>query len=286
MKDPMGVRALVDFIVERDMVRVRKERGDPRPWTQDPILNRYRFCNVRRNDDTVTKWLLKKWYPQFVANPDYWFTAIVARLLNQPESLEAVKDYILPYKPQQFVETLQARARAGKKNFNAAYIVSTNGLSMDKVEYVAYNVLNVVWEDRERMRPKHEDTLDVYHRMLMSFDGLGSFIAAQVIGDLKYLKRSPLAKSSDWATWAASGPGSRRGLNRWRGYVPENAYKESEWRMDFEGVLEAVNEQLPRHGLEPLTGQDLQNCLCEWDKYERARLGEGTPKQLYKEKVQ
>jgi hypothetical protein len=33
----------------------------------------------------------------------------------------------------------------------------------------------------------------------------------------------------------------------------------------------------------PMHAQDLQNCLCEFDKYERARLGEGTPKQIYKE---
>jgi hypothetical protein len=42
-------------------------------------------------------------------------------------------------------------------------------------------------------------------------------------------------------------------------------------------LQEAVNKKLP----EPLHAQDLQNCLCEFDKYERARLGQGVPKQIY-----
>lgn len=281
------IKDFAKFIIEREKIRVKKEKEccDP-PWTKDPILAKYRFCNVRRNDDRVTRWLLQSWYPQFAANPDYWFTGIVARLLNQPEALEAIKDYVLPFQPAKFMETLQARAREGLKNFNAAYIVSTNGLSMDKVQYITYNVLNIVWEDRDNMRPKHGDTLDVYHRMLMSYDGLGSFIAAQVVADAKYLTRSPLYKASDWGTFAASGPGSRRGLNRLYGNAPESSYPESRWRADFEYVLEQTNLILMRHPLfdNPLSGQDMQNCLCEFDKYERARLGEGTPKQIYKEK--
>jgi hypothetical protein len=42
-------------------------------------------------------------------------------------------------------------------------------------------------------------------------------------------------------------------------------------------------KKLPRN-LKDLHAQDIQNCLCEFDKYERVRLGEGTPKQLYKPK--
>jgi hypothetical protein len=30
-----------------------------------------------------------------------------------------------------------------------------------------------------------------------------------------------------------------------------------------------------------LCGQDLQNCLCEMDKFERVRLGEGKPKRRF-----
>jgi hypothetical protein len=284
MADPHGVNALVKFILERDMLRVRKERGEKRPWTKDPILDKYRFCNVRREDDAVTRWLRDNWYPHFADNPDLWFAAVVARLFNLPDSLEALVSWTLPFKPEKMRSILHSRKRVGKNNFNAAYIVSTNGVAMEKVDYIINRVLGPLWAARRELRPRDGDSLEVFHGILVKYDGLGSFIAAQIVADLKYIKECPLSKADDWMTFAASGPGSRRGLNRWRGYVPENPYKEREWRLDLESILPAVNEQLARKGLEPLHAQDLQNCLCEFDKYERARLGEGTPKQIYKEK--
>ena len=45
------------WVAERERIRVRKESGQPFPWTDDPILATYRFCNVRREDDRVTIWV-------------------------------------------------------------------------------------------------------------------------------------------------------------------------------------------------------------------------------------
>jgi hypothetical protein len=290
----MRVNDLVRFIIARECVRVNKEKGKPRPWTSDPILNKYRFCNVRREDDAVTKWLRNTYYPSFVSSTasfldkgppqheDTWFAAVVARLLNNPDALTAVQKYILPWKPEKFRETLHKRKAAGEKNFNAAYIVSTNGVAMDKIDYITYKILGILWAERKNMRPKPTDTLEVYHDMLMQFDGLGSFIAAQVVADLKYIE--PLKSAADWWAFAASGPGSRRGLNRVVERDVNAPWREPTWRAQLKYLLEEVNKALLKADWPKLHAQDLQNCLCEFDKYERARLGEGTPKQIYKEK--
>lgn len=282
----MRSKELAAFIKERESIRVKKEAGKPRPWTNDPILGKYRFCNVHREDDRVSRWLRGYWYPRFAGNPDIWFAAVVARLLNLPESLWAVQEYILPFKPKAFAEHLHFRKEHMQKNFNAAYIVSTNGKAMGKVDYITEHVLKPLWAKRELLRPsaggkyKREpcDTLAAYHEMLMKFDGLGSFIAAQVVADLKYME--PLKSASDWWTFAASGPGSRRGLNRVCGAPPNQPMTERGFRWDLEML--ADDKAIKPLGLH---AQDLQNCLCEFDKYERARLGEGTPKQLYKERI-
>lgn len=273
----MRVKELTAFIRERERIRVRKESGKPRPWTTDPILAKYKFCNVHREDDAVSRFLRRIWYPQFSTNPDIWFTAIVARLFNNPDSLLDIRHWVLPFNPKMISKILDQRVTRKQKNFNAAYIVSTNGMAIDKVEYVLYNVLNVIWGERKNMRPKPGDTLEVYHNMLMGFDGLGSFIAAQVVADLKYME--PLKSAVDWWTFAASGPGSRRGLNRVMERPVDAPWKESNWRGQLYILLN--QREIKTFGLH---AQDLQNCLCEFDKYERARLGEGTPKQIYKEK--
>lgn len=288
----MRVNDLATFIKERYEILKKQRAGKPRPWTQDPILNLYRFCNVQREDDHVTQWLRERYYVRWLVedsldertwgsdNPDIWFAAVVARLLNLPESLEAVAEYVLPWKPKKFRAALHERKREGKKNFNGAYIVSTNGVAMDKVDYLVARVLGPLWAARKKLRPDFE-TLEAYHEALTQFDGLGSFIAAQVIADLKYME--PLESASDWHTFAASGPGSRRGLNRVIGNSVDAPWREYEWRDQLLKLRDALLPKLPRP-IHALHAQDVQNCLCEFDKYERARLGEGTPKQLYRER--
>lgn len=279
----MRVNDLVRFIKEREKIRGKKESGKKRPWTSDSILGKFRFCNVHREDDWVTRWLRANWYRHFAEDPDIWFAAVVARLFNQAEALYEIMPYVLPWKPEKVRAILHKRRDAGQKNFNAAYIVSTNGVAMDKVDYVVARVLGPLWANRKVMRPMEGDTLEGYHRSLMRYDGLGSFIAAQVVADLKYVDNCPLGQAEDWSTFAASGPGSRRGLNRVaRPTQPVDAnWIEGVWREALKELLDKVNKKLS----EPLHAQDLQNCLCEFDKYERARLGEGTPKQIYKERV-
>ena len=45
------------FVRERETIRERKENGAPRPYTEDPRLQDYRFPNIRRSDDPATVWL-------------------------------------------------------------------------------------------------------------------------------------------------------------------------------------------------------------------------------------
>jgi hypothetical protein len=285
----MRVGELAKFMIARDTARQNKEADQPKPWTKDPILQTFRFCNVHREDDAVTRWLRKNWYAgsPFAGSEDIWFAAVVARLLNLPDSLMAVRTAVLPWKPAAFQRALHHRKAQGAKNFNAAYIVSTNGVAMDKVEYLVKRVLGPLWADRKKLRPR-SGTLAEYHKRLMEYDGLGSFIAAQVIADLKYMPPFfdenigiPTAFADDWYSFAASGPGSRRGLNRVMERSADYHQSEISWRMELGALAHALPHKLPFHIGKGLHAQDVQNCLCEFDKYERIRTGEGRPKQLY-----
>jgi hypothetical protein len=283
----MRTADLARFICEREAVRINKETDKPKPWTSDPILQTYRFCNVRRENDAVTRWLRRHYYPTFAQEDYVGFAAVVARLFNLPASLNDIKGFVLPFKPAAMRRVLEDRKRAGEKNFNAAYIVSTNGVPMDKVQYLIERVLGPLWANRKALLPMQ--SLEEWHKRLMAFDGLGSFLAAQVIADMKYMPplykgRKPTSYATDWWTFAASGPGSRRGLNRVYNYPVAQSWNEKEWRQHLLLLQEALNKLLDKSDLfrgHPLHAQDVQNCLCEFDKYERIRLGEGRPKQLY-----
>lgn len=267
---------LVAFIKEREAIRTKKEMGCPRPWTSDPILDTYRFCNVHREDDRVTRELRAIIHPTPL---DAWFAWVVARLFNKTSTLKQIRMYISPFSPEKMRRTLK-QIRLEDTIFNPAYIVSTNGVSMDKVDYLIERVLTPMWRDRRRLRPDWRDTLETYHLRLMGYDGMGSFLAAQVVADLKYIE--PLKSAADWQTFAASGPGSRRGLNRVMGAAPEAAWRRGAWEDALIGLAECVKAPLAEAGI-ALHNQDLQNCLCELDKYRRCVEG-GRAKQIYKEK--
>lgn len=130
------------------------------------------------------------------------------------------------------------------------------------------------------MRPKDGDTLAAWHGRLSEFHGMGGgFMSAQVVADMKYIH--PLLLADDWGTFAASGPGSRRGLNLVLGRSVDAAWRESDWRATLRRVYEAIQPELPRIGVSEFHAQDLQNCLCEFSKYERTRLGHGRPKRRF-----
>lgn len=276
----MRTKELAKFILERESIRHCKENGLPRAkWTKDPILAKYRFCNVHREDDRVTRWIARNWREPFKDDLDLWFAMVFARLFNLPSTLDAVGEVTPSWKPAA-VQRILERQKAKGPIFNGAYIVSTNGHAMEKVPYLFEYVLGPLWANRKSLRPKDGDTLKDYHAKLMKYDGLGSFMAAQVVADLKYV--APLSNALDWWTFAASGPGSRRGLNRVFEYDVGAPWNEEAW---FQHLMNLRGQVLPLlKGME-LHAQDLQNCLCEFDKYERARLDEGTPKQLYKERA-
>ena len=275
----MRVDDLFRFIKARHMIWELRKEGKKTPWTDDSILQKYRFCNVYRELDSVTQWIAKHWRTPNKDHCDLWFAMVMARLFNNPETLQAI-GYPETLKVTHIQSITNSMKVQGKRVFNPAYIVSTNGISMDKVQYVCEQILAPLWECRKRLRPLPMESLADYAARLSKFHGLGTFMTAQVIADLKYVE--PLKSAVDWKTWAMSGPGSRRGLNRVMGRPTHTGWKECDWLRVLNLLQLEVNPRMLELSYDELHAQDLQNCLCEFDKYERVRLGEGTPKQLYK----
>jgi len=57
IKDP--VQSFFDYCKKREAVRVKRESGEAYPWSDDPILQKGRFLNVFREDDKVSKSIIK-----------------------------------------------------------------------------------------------------------------------------------------------------------------------------------------------------------------------------------
>ena len=267
------VERFIKFIIARHAIYIARRAKQEPPWTKDRILQRYKFCNIYRELDRVTRWISVNWRRPHQDDPDFWFAALVARrCINFPATLAAI-GYPIPWNPNRFLEAIERRKESGKLFISNAYKVILSGQAGNLAEVQVKMLLNPAWRAREELRPRREDTLTAFHMRLARTPYVGNFHAAQVIADAKY--GGALRDANDWWQFAASGPGSKRGLNRVLGRPVNASWIEREWLSELRRLRKIVGPAVKDFSHRRMDAQNLQNCLCEFDKYERVRLGEG-----------
>lgn len=265
--------------------------------TDDPILQRYRFCNVYRELDRVTVWIRENIREPFADHEHLWFMLAVARHINWPDTLDGLIKSTRGtwpdkpgFKPEYMTAHLEARAALGQKVYTGAYMIRAEQYDRpwrhwSKQRYSAEIVLGKLWEDRaawsSHFRAGQSTLQEVWSWFQDShYTGWGPFMAQQVVADLRWTRY--LRKAHDVGNWTAVGPGSARGLNRLHGRPVAAAVRQEQGLEEMREVRQLFLEEVPlAPWLDVPELSDIQNCLCEFDKYERVRLGEGRPRSLY-----
>lgn len=279
----------IDFIVEREAIRLKREKGMPAPWTDDPILQMYRFTNIRRKHDRVSMWFDDCVYCRLGFDQPTLQAiqfAALCRWVNWPPTIAAmILEGLWPSDNLDLREIgnlIDARKKGGDKAWTGAYMVRAQpGLKIGKGRFVAEQVcgrsLRRAWPELQfaletnMRRPVWKVLIDCLH--------WGSFMAGQVVDDLTW---TPLLKEPrDDLTWAPFGPGSIRGLNRVFGLPLKTKHDEYEWCRLLRSLRVALIDARGQM-YNDMTLMDIQNCLCEFDKWERVRLAQGRPRSLYK----
>lgn len=244
-------------------------------WSDDPVMGLNRYCNVHREDDKVTRWLATNWRPKHHA---VW-EIVLARMVNYIPTLEEISFHMGPLEFNLGVirDIMKTRRARGDKVFTSAYTISTCGKSMDKIDYVVDWVVARTKDLEEQPVdcPFWDNGLAGAHTWMMQVDGLGSFLAAQVVADLKNTAGHPLQTAPDWWTWAAPGPGSLRGLEAfWERPCTPRTFAQDIKECWFQ--VEPSIDLMPR-----ISMQDFQNCLCEFSKYMKIKEGRGHARNKY-----
>lgn len=271
------------WIEEREKIRLAKEANIKAPWSMDKIFQETYFCNINRENDKVTKWIRSNWtYPHNInklldTEETYDFSMIVARVFNKPKTLDLLgqpTDKCLDIWFKDATEILEELQFDGKTIWNGAYIISTNGKKIDKATYCLQ-----ILEKASKLGniTKDCETLEEAHKVLMKIEGLASFLAAQVVADLKNTNRHHLNKAPDWKTFSAHGPGSLRGLT----WFFEEKITAKNYQEKIRQAYEMVEWEIPDKIMDTICYQDLQNCFCEYDKYMRIKNGTGRSKRKY-----
>lgn len=264
---PAEVKLLKYWIHERLAIRARKEAEESKPWTKDPILQQFRFCNVYREDDKVTIWIRQNWREPFSDHPNLYVAMIIARLINWPPALEEI-GFPKVWSHKRYLTALQNRKMRGEQIWTGAYMVTAGGRPIPKEEAVCGMISAF---HKSPYRPQRGDSLLSCWTALQSqgVSGMGSFLAAQVVADLKFTPAflehthayGNLPRCPDWYTFCAPGPGSQTGLNHLLGLPLTKQWNREEFQMYVNELMKKVKV--------PETAQDMQNCLCEFSKYKR-----------------
>jgi hypothetical protein len=267
---------LLHWVKEREKVRLAKEASLPKPWTTDTSLRDYKFCNVNREHDRVTLWVFDNWLRPFADHPNIAFAMCVARHFNWPDTLEAITDLVFAdtWEPEKVrVALKERRDTQGKKIYTGAYMISTNGVSMDKIDYSIDRVLTPL---RTTLRnPNVLDGIQSYVTYLQTFNGFSSFMAGQVVADLKHIE--PLIQAKDWNTWTPLGPGSIRGLNRFFGRPLSAIIKPAQGIKELREIQSIIKSELNMD----VALHNVQNVMCETDKYLRIKYDGGKVRSKY-----
>jgi hypothetical protein len=267
---------LVYWIRERESIRLKKEAGQPKPWTEDPLLREYRYCNVRRMDDRVSQWLLNNWYKPNFGHPRMLGACALARHFNLPEALCEITKFVFGrWDPPKIKATIRGLKAKGKTVFNGAYMVRGIG-EIDKTEMVVARVVQPLIDNPPKL---NTDSMQQCVESLLPYWGFSDFMSGQVIADYRW------AVAGNWKdrnSWAPIGPGSLKGMNYLMGRRATQPLTQGQFIIELKEVRSKLVSKLPRSITNRLEMMDYQNVMCEYRAYHQAIEGIKLPKRRYK----
>ena len=270
------------FAFERQSIFEKRVSGRSRPWTDDPILREYKFCNVYRATDRVSQYMIKDvCYNKETSAPiDRLFQIIAFRIFSNIQTWDLLKQKlgksptVANLVDGSFEQALNDIKAETSKLYTGAFILCAadaynRGLKhLNHVELFKDMFIN---QDLGTKILKASSLKQIYN-LLHSFPLMGDFMSYQIAIDLNY---SDLVNFSE-NEFTKAGPGALRGIKKvfenTNGLSPEEVIM---W------MVEHQDEEFKRLGynFKGLFGRklhaiDAQGLFCETDKYCREAIPE------------
>lgn len=290
----MRFQEFYDYLMMRERIRIAKAEGKPWPWTEDPILQKYKFTNVRREHDRTSMEMRRFYTTHFKAAPELvWLNCTIARYFGTYEFQKAL-GWQTDFKPDVIKKLAKTRLSEGERVFTGAYVITNQGISAPKQEVVVDHFVKGVWDARKRLSAvvkstgKWQDTLAVLSE-IPGFGGSG-FMGKEVTLDTMFFMDfwpekvgRGASRPRDYWDWTPIGPGAQRGLVRVLGGNPRvnPSLRRGVGLSDLMALAAKQKEAGWPVAWGKLAPTDIQFGLCEFDKFERTNNGEGKPRSKY-----
>jgi len=270
------------FAVKRQEIFINRLRGVAEPWTDDPILLKYKFCNVYRASDRVSQFLIKNViYKGNQENADVVFRILLFKLFNKIETWEYLQQVLgevslITFDVNKYAAVLQKKLDAGAKIYSNAYILCANkafGYDRKHMNHLAL-IHKMCVEDNIAKRLVETKSLEEVFDLLKTYPLIGDFMAYQLAIDLNYSTVINFSEND----FTVAGPGAQRGIRKC--FIDTGGMNDA---AVIQWMQEHQHEEFKRLGLkfQSLGGRELQlidcqNLFCEVDKYCRVQFPEVT----------
>ncbi|MEV7872470.1 nucleotide kinase domain-containing protein [Streptomyces sp. NPDC088124] len=261
------------FAVARQKVYEARLAGGAGPFTDDPILQKYRFTNCYRAADRVSQDLIgsviyrgdQEWEEVF-------FRTLLFKIFNKSSTWRLLEDALGEvrwdaYDYRAFDQVLSQAFAAGQRLYSAAYIVPPPHLGELRKHQNHLRLLEMMMRQQAPRRVLSAPTLQGAYQVLLDFPAIGPFLAYQFVIDLNYAAQMPFSE----ADFVVPGPGARDGIRKCFGARADGLEAEV-----IRYMADTQDEHFARLGLgfAGLRGRrlqliDCQNLFCEVDKYAR-----------------
>lgn len=276
---PHQINTYLYWIQEREKIRHKKEelKLEP-PWTLDPILQEFKFCQVFREDDRTTRWFRENIREPLRSHKEVAMATVAFRFFNLIETGETLLKHRLhiQWNREKAIEEIKKQP----KWITGAYIVKSPN-RMDKATGVAECVSHI-WEDRENLATELEkmNTLQETWKYLLRYPYIGPFVSYELVTDLRHTYL--LENAEDILTWGNAGPGAMRGLNRLTGRDLGFCRRSHNWNEEMQQLYSICQSRLDFTAFKrPFEMREVEGGLCEFDKYSRIFNKEGRTRSIY-----
>lgn len=305
----VAIKHFYDFVTERYRIHIRKDfLKQKAPWTNNPILLQYKFCNIRREHDRQSQYLIKNISTNsYLSLEDKIVNSFYFRAWNNWDTMKdlggpwpakhlyssKMKEQVRPIYQQLATEDPDRKWWSSAYNQGGtkqAWRYPDPNEKINKEDNIPLRVFHIgPWLKEHNTIEKLLSANDqrAAFEAIKEIQGFADFLAYQIFVDLTYITEFPFSENE----FVVAGPGCRKGLNKlfddYDGLTLEEALF---WLAD--NIDEIFNEVHPPFWagrlFVDLPQEDrffsvmcLENCMCEFCKYIRTIEGNGRPRVKY-----
>jgi hypothetical protein len=270
------------FAAERQAVFDRRVRGAQPPWTDDHILQQFKFCNVYRAADRVSQFLIREViYSDEHASPaDLLFQIVAFRTFSRIETWRSVRTYLQrsptlhDLRDGAFEAALNwAKAENGGL-YTGAFILCANNAYGTSSKHSNHTRLfkHMFLDNCLAEQLLNAKSMQEVYGLLHDYPLMGDFMSYQTAVDLNYSALLGFSENE----FTKPGPGALRGIAKVFEDLGEYSLEDViHWMVDRQGA-EFDRLGIPFNGLwgRPIQAIDCQGLFCEVDKYCRVAAPE------------